>query len=702
MKRTLSLFLSMLLAFGMLFSTAVPAAAAGDPTITVDAVTGELGETVEVNITVTDNPGIASMSFDLNYDSSVLTIESIENKVPATVQTMDSKDFTQNPYKFVWTTFGLSSFDTTGVFAVVTFRVNENAAYGTSDITVTYDDTADITDVNDDPVAFNVANGSVTINEPPHVHSMKHTAAVDPTCSAAGNVEYWYCSSCEKYFSDEEGTTEIADVTLPIDPNAHVWGEWVVTKEPTVEADGEKTRTCTLCNETETEKVPFHCDHDDMQHVEAKDPNCQDAGNIEYWKCDNCGRYYADENGETEIEESSIEIPADPDKHTWGEPTYECNEDHTVGTAKHTCEICGKEETEEVTPIVENIAATCDKPSFIKITAKFTKDGFEEQSCMEEGEEEALGHDYSAAPTFTWSSDYKSAKAVFTCKRDASHKKEVTATVTSETEDNETTYTAKVTLDGKTYTDTKTVSEQTRPQQNPNDIIYIPRINGGISKSTKDVRPTREPDPVPGTKTAATPAPAPAAEPAIPQVVNELPFIDVFVTDAYYGAVKFVYDNGLFKGVSDKEFDPSGTMTRAMFVTVLGRLAKVDVSAYTESSFTDVEPIGTWDYAPYVEWAAQNGIVLGYGDGRFGPNDLITKEQAAVIIARYAKYTGVDTSSINTLAGYADGETVSDWAFDAVAWADDVNIYVLENGLLNPQAPASRAVVATMLWAYVK
>ncbi len=88
-------------------------------------------------------------------------------------------------------------------------------------------------------------------------------------------------------------------------------------------------------------------------------------------------------------------------------------------------------------------------------------------------------------------------------------------------------------------------------------------------------------------------------------------------------------------GVSDTGFDPQGTLTRAMLVTILGRMEQIDPEEYDTVSFTDVDPIGTWNCAPYVEWAARNGIVLGYGDGTFGPMDPVTCEQAVLMLQRY-------------------------------------------------------------------
>ncbi len=181
--------------------------------------------------------------------------------------------------------------------------------------------------------------------------------------------------------------------------------------------------------------------------------------------------------------------------------------------------------------------------------------------------------------------------------------------------------------------------------------------------------------------------------------VWENPFVDVADDAAYIHAIEFVYENGLFKGVSATEFAPDTTMTRAMFVTVLGRLHGIIEDYTMQVSFKDVVP-GEW-YAPYVAWAARNGIVNGYSETQFGVNDEITVEQATVILARYAAFNSIDTTvDYNLAADYADAATVASWATDAMTWAVAEGIYVPETALV-PQTPASRALVATMLYNFV-
>lgn len=173
------------------------------------------------------------------------------------------------------------------------------------------------------------------------------------------------------------------------------------------------------------------------------------------------------------------------------------------------------------------------------------------------------------------------------------------------------------------------------------------------------------------------------------------PFTDVGEMDAFYVAVQYVYENGLFKGMSDTEFGPAITMNRAMFVTVLGRLTGVNVDDFTTVTFADCEA-GSW-YAPYVEWAAQAGIVKGMSATEFAPDAEITVEQALTILYRYMITMGYDLTGAADLTAYADAASVSDWAMDAVQWAVANGIYEAADALA-PQSAAARSLVATLLY----
>lgn len=186
----------------------------------------------------------------------------------------------------------------------------------------------------------------------------------------------------------------------------------------------------------------------------------------------------------------------------------------------------------------------------------------------------------------------------------------------------------------------------------------------------------------------------------VPAVAAEegLPFSDVKQTDWYYEEVAAAYTSGLFTGTNQGTFEPKKGMTRAMFVTVVGRLAGIDVKEYSGTTFPDVKA-KDW-FAPYVLWAAKNKVVNGYGDGRFGPNDTITREQAATIINNYlATLTDVklpDTSAV--MASYTDQGKISSWARKGVDEMRRTGLLVGNaQGEFMPQAIIDRASAATLL-----
>lgn len=154
---------------------------------------------------------------------------------------------------------------------------------------------------------------------------------------------------------------------------------------------------------------------------------------------------------------------------------------------------------------------------------------------------------------------------------------------------------------------------------------------------------------------------------------------------------------GWVNGVSAGEFQPNGTLTRAAFVTMLGRMAGVKDTDYTTSVFRDV-PDGEW-YTSFVAWATENGIVDGYGDGIFLPQNNITRQEMAKIMAKYLNWKGLDTTPSSEISSYPinDLNTIGGWALEPVC-------FCYEQGLLNgrgsnfaPQANATRAEACVVL-----
>lgn len=177
-----------------------------------------------------------------------------------------------------------------------------------------------------------------------------------------------------------------------------------------------------------------------------------------------------------------------------------------------------------------------------------------------------------------------------------------------------------------------------------------------------------------------------------------LPFTDVNNHWAY-SAIKRVYNRGLMLGVSDTRFAPNQALSRAMLVTVLYRLAdEPDVTA--DNPFTDV-PAGQW-YTNAVIWAAANGIVSGFGDGTFRPNEPATRAQAAVMLCGYAKLAGRDTTQHADLSAYADAAEIPSWALAEMQWANAAQlIRGRSDTILAPNAGTTRAEMAKILSTFI-
>ena len=179
-----------------------------------------------------------------------------------------------------------------------------------------------------------------------------------------------------------------------------------------------------------------------------------------------------------------------------------------------------------------------------------------------------------------------------------------------------------------------------------------------------------------------------------------LPFIDVHEGDWFYENVGYVYENGLMNGVSETLFEPNGTVTRGMIVTILHRLEGEPESDY-DMPFTDVAE-QQW-YAEAVRWAAGEGIVTGVSATEFAPDDPITREQFAAILWRYAQSKGYDVSASADLTGFLDYGQISEYALPALQWAVGAGVMSGRgDGILAPQGTATRAEAAAMLMRFVE
>ena len=177
---------------------------------------------------------------------------------------------------------------------------------------------------------------------------------------------------------------------------------------------------------------------------------------------------------------------------------------------------------------------------------------------------------------------------------------------------------------------------------------------------------------------------------------KDFPFADVTTGDWFYEAVDYVFQRDLMNGTGGAQFTPNGTASRAMVATILWRMAGEPQVNYA-MSFADV-PAGTW-YTEAVRWAASEGIVTGYSDTKFGPDDPVTREQFAAMLYRYAQTLGEGfTGSWSFPLDFPDAAEVSDYAYEALCWMTKEKVLEgMEDGNLHPQSTATRAQLATML-----
>ena len=173
-------------------------------------------------------------------------------------------------------------------------------------------------------------------------------------------------------------------------------------------------------------------------------------------------------------------------------------------------------------------------------------------------------------------------------------------------------------------------------------------------------------------------------------------FKDVKENDWFYDAVSYAVENGLMSGMSEDIFAPNTPLTREMLAVVLYNVEEQPESTEA-NTFTDVK--GDMWYTDAILWANENGIVAGYDNGAYGVGDLITREQFATILYRYAQFKGYDTTQGGmAVREFSDYENISDYARPAMAWAVNAGIMGgMDDGTLMPQGKATRAEAATML-----
>ena len=206
-----------------------------------------------------------------------------------------------------------------------------------------------------------------------------------------------------------------------------------------------------------------------------------------------------------------------------------------------------------------------------------------------------------------------------------------------------------------------------------------------------------------GENPSVTPTPSTRPEPTA--TPDSWPFIDISVNPGNwkYENIKFVNEKGIMTGVTPMQFQPDAPLTRAQFASVIYRMAGSPEVTY-QNTFTDVSA-GKW-YSNAILWAYENKIVAGLGDGRYGINDNITREQMARMLMEFARTQGYDISARGDFGKFADTDQVSGWAAENMKWAVASGIISgsVKDGkyYMNPKGQATRAECAVMLTKFIK
>ena len=472
--------------------------------------------------------------------------------------------------------------------------------------------------------------------------------SADATCTTGGKVTY----------------TAKADLK---DKDGKVLASASDSKETTVAALGHDYESkFDWAEDGSSAKLTLTCKRgDDTQNVKAT--VVKDEANSVAATCEKAGKNVftatATYGGKEYTDTKTVELPALGHKYK-GEIKW--SEDYKTATAEFTCENCDDKQLVKATVEAKSADATCTTGGKVTYTAKAelrdrNSTVLATATDSKETTVAALGHDYEAK--FDWAEDGSSAKATLTCKR-GDDKQTVDAVVTKDEANSvaatceqagKNVFVATVTYDGKEYKDTKTVEVQPLGHDFVNGVC---------------------------TRCGAV----------------ELPFTDVNKNDWFYEKVSYAYTHKLMSGTSETTFEPNATLTRAMMVQILYNKEGCPANASDSNPYADVAK-DQW-YFNAVQWAYENKITGGTSATTFDPDSKVTREQFARFMYNYA-----GTPEVNGTLNFVDADQVSDWAYDAMLWANQNGIIggkKLDDGsvVLDPSGNATRAEAASMLMGY--
>lgn len=681
-------FISIALTVLMLLTTSTVAFAAGTFTIVAPKVTEELevGKTIEYKIDPTENPGYAVGVVTVKWDNTAFELTDVA--YGAAKNNGSPKISNTGSYQI---SFGddlaTENYTSTDTLFTLTFKILDAATEKEYPIELVASD-SDFLDADINKVTVSCQNGSITLTGKPvpatSVAVDKATVSIDEgqteTVTATvkpddttDTLEWKSADTSIATVADgvitgvKEGTTTVtatagsksATVSVTVTKPACVHN-WVAGTpvEPTCTEEGYTEYTCSICSETKKDDVKSALGHDYKDTV--VEPTCTEQGYTTH-VCSRCGDKIVDSYKEALGHKSDTYAPKDDNNHTL------------------TCSVCG----------LETVEAHTWKTEVTK-----------EATHLEEGEKTLTCEKCGATKTETIDKTTEHTYENYTDNGDGTHSAEC-ACGEKLTEDHDfdqveiTKEPTKEETGEMTYT--CSLCGATKVEEIPvlNDEQDMVAIMMTLRRAQEQILAKKRA--AEAAKKAAEEAAKKAAEAAATPAKAPLPFTDVETITNMYDIVEYVYDNGIMNGVSATEFDPYGNLTRGMIVTILHRLEGKPATAYT-GTFTDVAA-DLW-YTEGIEWAAANGIVNGYGDGTFGPNDDVTREQLAAILYRYAGFKGYKIRTEGFTS--ADLAAVSKWAAEAMDWAVANDVLWVSNTLVRPTEKALRWEVAVAVRALLE
>ena len=585
-------------------------------------------------------------------------------------------------------------------------------------------------------------------------HTLTHTPAVDATCTTPGNVEYWHCSVCGKNFSDSEGKGELTEITSPA--LNHNWGAWEKVSEtqhqricqndgshketgdhtPGTAATCKAPANCSICGQPYGEKNPGN--HTGGAEVRnQKEATTTTEGYTGDTYCLGCGEKIASGTvipKKTSGGSSSGGSGGGGGSSSGGSDDSDNNDNTNQPEDKPQAPVTGETKPMQLD---KNGNAAVDN-SFVQSAIDKAKQDAKKNGTAENGIAVAV----PITPATRQTSFNVTIKAQtldllvkenvrqFTVATD--HLVSVNIGLDTLKQLDSVSAGGDIILRVDKVDTLRSTEAKAAIGTRPAYDLSLVYLSGGketpITSLNGHTISVRLPyTPAKGEQTGNLYAvyvdDAGKVEWITKSSYDARQKAVVFETDHFsiYGIgyknpvpaftdiqnhwaadnILFVASRGLLSGTSDTTFSPGAGMTRGMFVTALGRLAGINSDSYKTGKFTDVKADAY--YAPYVNWAAQNGIVTGVTATNFAPDTNINREQMAVIMKNYAAKLGYDLPQTLKAVTFADNTQISSWAKDAVKSMQQAGILAGKNGnKFDPKGTATRAEVATVLRQFVE